>query len=78
MSDFKIDKDVPMPKTNGYAHPKYPWLEMEVGDSFVIEDKKDNGTLAYAASGQASKRFAPKRFTCRKVEPTTFRIWRVA
>ena len=33
---FKIDKDVPIPKKRGGpgAQPKYPWHQMEVGDSF--------------------------------------------
>jgi hypothetical protein len=30
MSDFKIEKNVPMPK----GRAKYPWNEMEIGDSF--------------------------------------------
>ena len=32
MTQIKIEKDIPLPKTRS----KYPWAEMDVGDSFFV------------------------------------------
>lgn len=67
---IKIDKSIPPPvaKTT-----KYPWAEMEVGDSFLIEAARSSAT---SLAGSASARYAPKRFVSRK-EGSGRRIWRV-
>ena len=36
MSEYKVEKNVPMP--TGTKLTKYPWKEMEVGHSFVVDD----------------------------------------
>jgi len=41
MSEFKIDKNVPIPEGRwGKRRKKYPFDEMEVGDSFFIHGGK--------------------------------------
>lgn len=36
MTQFKIEKGVPAPTDGRNGKAKYPWREMEVGDSFFI------------------------------------------
>lgn len=67
MSEFVIEKGVPIP--NGRS--RYPFKDMEVGDSVYIEGK---------ASSKISGSFGilrPKRFIARN-EKTGVRVWRVA
>lgn len=69
---IKIDKGIPVPETRGRIR-KYPWDEMEIDDSFLVSLKTKN------ISGYtfwANKRYAPKRFTGRKM-PDGHRIWRI-
>jgi len=64
---FKIDKDVPVPKTG-----KYPFREMEVGDSFVAPLAKRSSISCVMG------RYAPKKFTTSKISDTECRVWRIA
>jgi hypothetical protein len=66
----KIEKGVPMPGLGVGRSRKYPWREMEVGDSFVIQKS------AYAQAQLASKRTGFK-FSVRKVDGA-YRVWRIA
>ena len=45
---MKIDKDIPIPKTTRAR--KWPFLDMEVGDSVYFEDEVVNGKAYRAAS----------------------------
>ena len=72
---MKIDKNVPIPKKTGVGCPsKYPFLDMEVGDSFYIEGKNE-GKAARASAASCTKRHG-LRFSGRK-EGSGHRIWRV-
>jgi hypothetical protein len=79
---FEIEKNVPIPekvyKGGKGRKPKYPWFEMEVGDSFFVPNppRQKNGHIAPITS-VPSKRYAPKRFVYRK-EGEGVRVWRVA
>jgi hypothetical protein len=69
--DYKIDKNIPTPIQR---YCKYPFKDMEVGDSFFV-DSKSNNMLSVA------KYFAKQRkldwvFTVRKENGGT-RIWRI-
>lgn len=49
MSKVEIEKNVPIPESVGVGAgvgrgPKYPWEDMEVGDSFVTTTKNSPGT----------------------------------
>lgn len=48
MSEIKIDKGVPIP-TEVHKNRKYPWYEMEVGDSFFA--KNAYSTMAGSKKG---------------------------
>lgn len=67
MSEIKIEKDIPIPKNR--RKQKYPWHDMEVGDSFLIQ----RNTLSM---GAVNDRYSPKKFIARKVE-NGVRIWRI-
>jgi len=73
---MKIDKNVPIPESqSGPGRPrKYPFPDMEVGDSFYAEGKKEA-----EKADVASKKYGTKygcRFTCRRDEGGG-RIWRI-
>lgn len=67
--EIKIDKGIPMPSFSGKR--KYPWLEMEVGDSFLFPRGMTKAG-ARATSSSASRRYAPKKFRTKGN-----RCWRV-
>ena len=75
MAEFKIDKNVPMPKgVRGPGKTKYPWREMEIGDSFLLPAEcKYPDQFA----GSPNKHMAPLRFAVRKT-PEGYRLWRIA
>lgn len=61
---IKIDKNIPIPPKRGRPK-KYPFDEMEVGDSCLVKTK-----------GVLSRRIDGKRFTTRTVKGGV-RVWRV-
>ena len=76
---IKIDKDVPMPDVRGGLGRKikYPWPDMEVGDSFLVGDAaKSKKGLYHSIIFSPSKRYAPKRFS-QRATPEGLRVWRV-
>lgn len=78
MRDTKIEvtKGVPMPGvTRKFGLRRYPFNQMEVGDSFAVPkdaDSKAVRTAAYCYGGRHGMKFA-----CRKVDDG-YRIWRVS
>lgn len=74
MSEFTIDKGIPVPKQVGTGRKtKYPFDLMEVGDSFFIKDTKVK-TIS-CSCGIYGKRLN-RKFTSRTVEGGA-RVWRV-
>jgi hypothetical protein len=69
---IKIEKGVPLP-TNG---SKYPFAEMEVGDSFAVLIKEENKIRA-AAGAYNSKHKGESRLSIRKLSDNSFRCWKV-
>jgi hypothetical protein len=69
---IKIEKRIPMPARNA-AVTKYPWDELAVGDSFLV----NGGTNARQLCIQASMTRAPKRFESRVLKGIA-RVWRTA
>ena len=69
MSEIKIDKDVPIPSKSG----KYPWDNMEVGDSFYIDVQvqKVGGRITHVR-----KKWPDRKWVTRK-EGVGTRVWRV-
>lgn len=82
---FKIEKGIDIPPVDRKYKPrrsKYPWNEMEVGDSFVVKDyKKTKLGFATPISGLGNtfmkSRGAAKRFSQRETSEG-LRVWRVA
>ena len=77
---FVIEKDVPLPERalNGGSGRRYPWREMEIGDSVLIPcGKGEDPGKVVARLGNSLAYAAPKKFT-RKRENDGVRVWRIA
>ena len=72
MSEFKIEKNVPIPGDRA----KYPFADMEVGDSFVVHP--DNAGNVNSSSMAYTKKCPGVKFRMRKQTETESRIWRVS
>ena len=81
MSDFIIEKDVPMPMCDSFR--KYPWVIMELGDSFVTPQHQQYSALASANAwgkrNHARDNPTPRKrkFASRRVDDSQARIWRI-
>jgi len=75
MSEVKIEKGIPVPSRRPKSG-KYPFSEMEVGDSFVIHP--DNGGLICGAARIHKLNHPGMNFTTRKLSDTESRCWRIA
>ena len=75
-----IDRNVPFPTWKGKGrYAKYPWPDMEVGDSVFFDDQP-TGTKskqAFAARAWGRTQSVKKTFAARK-EGKGVRIWRIA
>lgn len=82
---YEIERGVPLPpRANLAGHTKYPFGEMEIGDSFfipidTIDGKKPSDSVSSAAYVFGKRN--NKKFTTRQVreEGTIkgYRVWRV-
>jgi hypothetical protein len=72
-SKYVIEKNVPLVTTAG-AKPIYPFLQMEIGDSFLVTDR--TRPQVGAAATRAGK-LSGRKFKARTVEGGA-RVWRVA
>lgn len=74
--EIPVDKGVPMPVVvKEFGRAKYPFGKMEVGDSFkvasdLIRSARNAAYLYGIRNGM--------RFSCRRVDEQTFRVWRIA
>lgn len=77
---FKIEKDVPLPTTVGKGGTsKYPFRQMEVGDSFRVEGPVTAGqrnSISHCAASVGKR--TGRMFTTRLQPDGSVRIWRVA
>lgn len=65
-----IERGFPIPKETRGRPRKYPWHEMDVGDSFVGgKNARSMISHVYGTTGY--------KFTSRKIGENKFRIWRV-
>jgi len=78
MTDFKIEKGVPVPpRRSGVSGAMY---QLEVGESFFVSCEnraKKQNTISTTGRDLAIKSGKPLKFTVRQVEGGV-RIWRVA
>lgn len=68
MSYLPIDKGIPVPR-------KYPFDQMEVGDSFAVPPDTHRTTVSIAALRYGRKH--GMRFVTRTMPDRTLRCWRV-
>lgn len=75
INGFKIERGVLMPSRRS-TESKYPFLELEIGDSFFVPEdaNKDNNIRASAHSVGFRN---SKKFSVRKVDGG-FRVWRTS
>ena len=73
MSEFKIEKNVPLPRSRS----KYPWTEMEVGDSFFVPGR--DGDAVIGCFGKQAKDWGWKFSARTRHEQGIFgvRVWRI-
>lgn len=70
MADVQIEKGIEVPRP--IRQGRYPWAQMEVGDSFLIAGKEALGSVY-----NANKAHKPKHYIARKTEGGV-RVWRDA
>lgn len=71
---LKIERDIPVPETRG-RHAKYPFNEMEIGDSFFVPaDDRPIPILQRSIIASAHK--LESKFVTRAVDGGV-RVWRV-
>jgi hypothetical protein len=85
---IEIEKDVPIPTACGRGRPtKYPFAEMEVGDSFAVplageSYGRHSGDKAAASLSRNSHTYGKKHgktFTVRQLnDEGVARVWRVS
>jgi hypothetical protein len=73
---FKIEKNIPLPSGGaGGKESKYPFMQMEIGDSFQAPDEQRNAIRSMATYHTRKHKM---RFIVRKDGEAHVRIWRVA
>lgn len=73
VGEFKIEKGIPLSKVNLSRPFRYPWAQMEVGDSFIFQGERKNiATVAHAYGRRHNIKFATRNM------PDGVRVWRIA
>jgi len=83
MSEYPIEKNIPL-KPRQYGAHKYPFREMEVGDSFYVVAWKEHASAEelrillrrLAAAYQYIKKTTNKKFAVR-TDNNGVRVWRL-
>lgn len=73
MSEYEIEKDVPLPPMRRVVY--FPFDKMEVGDSFVVAFSKHPTAFVMAHATSAQPRL-DMRFEVRVTDEGT-RVWRI-
>jgi hypothetical protein len=71
---YEIERDKPIPDVKRVASMKYPFRNMEIGDSFAIETAVEAARVA--AAGWQCFRKNHLKFTVRK-DGDSYRCWRI-
>jgi hypothetical protein len=74
----EVQPAIPLPKARGGSlKRKYPWLEMKVGDSFLVEKSQHKfGNSVWNAEQRYGLKFSTRSVTIDGVKCT--RVWRTA
>ncbi len=70
---YMIEKAIKIPEVNSKKNYKYPWTDMEVGDSFLV-DFIDTSKLRVAAYYHSKT--SGRKYTIRIIDNGA-RVWRV-
>ena len=79
ITTYQIEKGVAIPARN-FKKSRYPFNEMDVGDSFIVPitgSKRTTQTRLSASAASYSRYKQGRKFTVRVVE-NGFRVWRTA
>jgi hypothetical protein len=71
---FEIEKNIAIPeidKTRVGRKTKYPFREMEIGDSFVARKNAISAAQTHSARHK-------EKFSIRRIDDDNIRIWRIA
>lgn len=71
---YKIEKNVPTPRT--VTKTRYPFAEMEIGDSFLIKTAEENDKVRNAAMMYRIRNSPKFIVTIQRVE-NGWRLWRI-
>ncbi len=78
MTEFPIEKNVPLPDLPGPGSPKYHWKSMEIGDSFFVPNRTAMEFGGHVGAARKSTGFG---FTVKTREENGVRgvrVWRIA
>lgn len=77
-AQFVIEKNIPIPEVRGAGRrPICPFGEMGVGDSFAVRGDRKRQMRISSAAVDYGKRHGSK-FSVRRMDAETFRVWRIA
>lgn len=78
--EFRVEKGVPRPKGygSGNRRGKYPWAQMEIGDSFAVPRSEEEHQLNYISRAASlwGKRNA-RKFSLRSLTENGQRVIRI-
>ena len=76
---YEIEKNVQIPvkHTKGGRKPKYPFGEMEVGDSFIVEGRCWSETSSFRTAAFYFGTRHNIKFSVRKINENSVRCWRI-
>ena len=79
MSEIEIEKGIAIPAygIRGSHRAKYPFRQMEVGDSFTVMDTTVSFQVLMNRLCGASRNCKNKKFTTRKIGDHEVRVWRL-
>ena len=74
--EFKIEKNISVPKNNNVGRRRYPFNEMEIGNSILVS--ASTAVSARNAAFSYARRNKPVKFTSMILSDGAIRIWRIA
>ncbi len=78
---FVLETGVPIPKRvapGGRRGSKYPFAQMEVGQSFLVADPETKAATIRSAVGAFSKRYSDAGKFAVRITEEGIRVWRTA
>jgi hypothetical protein len=78
---YKIEKNIPFPTKHSWNSDPYPWNDLDIGDSFLVDDNASHELLrdrVWASQMRYRRRVnAAYRIKTQKLSDG-LRVWRVA